>query len=218
MNVVLCIFVWLLVLLLVVLFVVVVFNGWVGVECWLLVKLWVYGEFKCVLVEQLQQVVLFYVRVGFFVVKLQDVQDVIEGLLWVESVQVCKQWLDVLEICLVEYKFFVYWGKDWLLFEQGKLFVMLCKLQDVELFDLDGLDIQIVEVVVFYNDVCVLFVLVGVDVKWVMMDVCGSWLLLLSNGIEVVVGCDDVCLCLQCFVCVLLQLVSQQVLIECVDF
>lgn len=218
MNVLLCIFVWLLVLLVVVLLVVVVVNGWVGVECWLLVKLCVYGEFKWVLVEQLQQVLLLYVCVGFFVVKLQDVQDVLEKLLWVESVQVCKQWLDVLEVILVEYKLFVCWGNDCLVFEQGKLFFMLKKLFDLELLELDGLDSQIQEVMKLYSDLCVLFVLVGVDVCWVMMDVCGSWLLVLSNGIEVVVGCDDVCLCMQCFVKVLLQFNCQDVLIECVDF
>ncbi len=131
MNAVLRIFVWLLALSLVALPVVAVLNGWVAAERWPLAKLRVHGEFKRVPAEKLQQVILPYAQAGFFAVKLQDAQDAIEQLPWVESAQVRKQWPDVLEITLVEHKPFAHWGKDRLLSEQGRLFATPKQLEDV---------------------------------------------------------------------------------------
>jgi len=217
MNAVLRIFVWLLALSLVALPVVAVLNGWVGAERWPLAKLRVHGEFKRVPAEQLQQVVLPYAKAGFFAVKLQNAQDAIETLPWVESAQVRKQWPDVLEITLVEHKPFARWGKDRLLSEQGKLFATPQKLQDLKLPELDGPDTQTEEVVALYNDARALFAPAGVDVTRVSMDARGSWSLLLSNGTEVVVGRDDARSRLQRFVRVLPQLANQQVPIERAD-
>lgn len=217
MNAVLRIFVWLLALSLVALPVVAVLNGWVGAERWPLAKLRVHGEFKRVPAEQLQQVVLPYATSGFFAVKLQDAQDAIEKLPWVESAQVRKQWPDVLEITLVEHKPFARWGKDRLLSEQGKLFATPQKLQDLALPDLDGPDTQTEEVVALYNDARALFAPAGVDVTRVSMDARGSWSLQLSNGTEVVVGRDDARSRLQRFVRVLPQLANQQAPIERAD-
>jgi len=217
MNAVLRIFVWLLALSLVALPVVAVLNGWVGAERWPLAKLRVHGEFKRVPAEQLQQVVLPFAKAGFFAVKLQNAQDAIETLPWVESAQVRKQWPDVLEITLVEHKPFARWGKDRLLSEQGKLFATPQKLQDLKLPELDGPDTQTEEVVALYNDARALFAPAGVDVTRVSMDARGSWSLLLSNGTEVVVGRDDARSRLQRFVRVLPQLANQQVPIERAD-
>jgi cell division protein FtsQ len=140
MNAVLRIFVWLLALSVVALPVVAVVNGWVGAERWPLAKLRVHGEFKRVPAEQLQQVLLPYAHAGFFAVKLQDAQDALEKLPWVESAQVRKQWPDVLEVTLVEHKPFARWGNDRLVSEQGKLFPTPKKLADLALPELDGPD------------------------------------------------------------------------------
>ncbi len=217
MNAVLRIFVWLLALSLVALPVVAVLNGWVAAERWPLAKLRVHGEFKRVPAEQLQQVVLPYAHAGFFAVKLQDAQDAIEQLPWVESAQVRKQWPDVLEITLVEHKPFARWGKDRLLSEQGKLFATPKQLQDLKLPNLDGPDTQTQEVVALYNESRALFAPTGLDVTRVSMDARGSWSLQLSNGTEVVVGRDDARSRLQRFVRVLPQLANQSAPIERAD-
>ncbi|MGB9102398.1 MAG: FtsQ-type POTRA domain-containing protein, partial [Stenotrophomonas indicatrix] len=161
MNAVLRIFVWLLALSVVALPVVAVVNGWVGAERWPLAKLRVHGEFKRVPPEQLQQVLLPYAHAGFFAVKLQDAQDALEKLPWVESAQVRKQWPDVLEVTLVEHKPFARWGEDRLLSEQGKLFPTPKKLADLQLPELDGPDSQTEEVVKLYNDSRALFAPAG---------------------------------------------------------
>ncbi len=217
MNALLRIFVWLLALSVVTLPVVAVLNGWVGAERWPLAKLRVHGEFKRVPAEQLQQVVLPYARAGFFAVRLQDAQDALERLPWVESARVRKQWPDVLEITLVEHKPFARWGEGRLLSEQGKLFPMPKKLADLRLPELDGPDTQTEEVVALYNDARALFAPAGLQVQRLGMDARGSWSLQLSNGTEVVVGRDDARSRLQRFVRVLPQLASQAAPIERAD-
>lgn len=217
MNAVLRIFVWLLALSVVALPVVAVLNGWVGAERWPLAKLRVHGEFKRVPAEQLQKVLLPYAQSGFFAVKLQDAQDRIESLPWVESARVRKQWPDVLEVSLVEHKPFARWGSDRLLSEQGKLFPTPKKLADLKLPELDGPDSQAEEVVSLYNDARAMFAPSGLDVSRLTMDARGSWSLLLSNGTEVVVGRDDARSRLRRYVRVLPQLASQAAPIERAD-
>ncbi|WP_305806109.1 cell division protein FtsQ/DivIB [Stenotrophomonas sp. YIM B06876] len=210
MNALLRILAWLLAIALVASPLVAVLNGWVGAERWPLATLRVNGEFKRVPAEELQQVVLPYARAGYFAVKLQDAQDAVEKLPWIESAKVRKQWPDVLEISVVEHKPFARWGKDRLLSEQGHLFAIPHGLEDAPLPQLDGPDSQTAEVVALYNESRALFAPAGVDVRSVVMDARGSWSLALDNGIEIVIGRDDARSRLSRFVRVLPQLVSQQ--------
>jgi len=170
MNAVLRMLAWLLAIALVVLPVVAVVNGWVGAERWPLAKLRVHGEFKRVPPEELQKALLPYARSGFFAVKLQDAQNAVEKLPWVESAQVRKQWPDVLEVTIVEHRPFARWGKDRLLSEQGRLFAVPHGLENAPLPELDGPDGMTTEVVELYNDSRALFAPAGVDVQKVAMD------------------------------------------------
>lgn len=211
MSAVLRILAWLLAIALVALPVVAVLNGWVGAERWPLAKLRVHGEFKRVPGEELQKALLPYARAGYFAVKLQDAQQAVEQLPWVESAQVRKQWPDVLEVSIVEHKPFARWGKDRLLSEQGRLFATPHGLENAPLPELDGPDSKTAEVVELYNDSRALFAPAGVDVRALAMDARGSWSLALDNGTEVIVGRDDARSRLGRFVRVLPQLTRTQV-------
>ncbi|WP_434212994.1 cell division protein FtsQ/DivIB [[Pseudomonas] boreopolis] len=197
---------WLLAVALVALPVVAVLNGWVGAERWPLSRLRVTGDFKRISPEQLRAVVLPYAKSGFFAVKLQDAQDAIERLPWVESAQVRKSWPDVLEVRVVEHKPFARWGADRMLSEQGRLFPVPPRLKDLELPQLDGPDGKTAEVVALYNESRALFAPAGLDVKRLALDARGSWSLGLSNDVQVVVGRDDAKARLQRFARVLPQL------------
>lgn len=201
---------WLLAIALVASPMVAVLNGWVGAERWPLAKLRVNGEFKRVPAEDLQQAVLPYARAGYFAVQLQDAQDAIEKLPWVESAKVRKQWPDVLEITVVEHKPFARWGSDRLLSEQGRLFAVPHGLESAPLPQLDGPESQTTEVVALYNESRAMFAPVGVDVRSVVMDARGSWSLALDNGTEIVIGRDDARSRLSRFVRVLPQLASRE--------
>lgn len=210
MNAALRILAWLLALALVALPVVAVVNGWIGAERWPLTKLRVHGEFQRVDPVQLRAVVLPYAQRGFFAVSLQQAQDAIEKLPWVERADVRKRWPDVMEISIVEHKPFARWGEDRLLSEHGRLFPIPKQLDGPALPQLGGPDSQVQEVVALYNESRQLFAPLGIEVRSLLMDRRGSWSLLLGNGTEVVIGRADARPRLARFVRMLPHLLSRQ--------
>ena len=210
MNATLRILAWLIAVTLVALPVVAVLNGWVGAERWPLARLRVSGDFKRVPAEELRAVVLPYARSGFFAVKLQEAQDAIGRLPWVESAQVRKRWPDVLEVHVIEHEPFARWGTDRMLSEQGRLFRTPPLLKDFKLPQLGGPDSKTQEVVALYNQSRALFAPTGLDVERLEMDARGSWSLGLSNGVQIVIGRDDARARLQRFARVLPQLADPQ--------
>lgn len=142
--------------------------------------------------------------------KLQDAQDAIARLPWVESAQVRKRWPDVLEVHVVEHKPFARWGTDRMLSEQGRLFRTPPLLKDFKLPQLGGPDAKTQEVVALYNESRALFAPTGLDVERLEMDARGSWSLGLSNGVQIVIGRDDARARLQRFARVLPQLTDPQ--------
>ena len=191
MNAFLRIAAWLLALALVALPVVAVVNGWIGAERWPLTKLRVQGDLQRVDAGQLRLTVLPYARRGFFAVRLQDAQDAVEKLPWVERAEVRKRWPDVMEISIVEHRPFARWGSDRLLSEHGRLFPVPPGLSVDKLPQLDGPDSQAQQVVALYNESKQLFAPLGLDVRRMAMDRRGSWSLTLGGGTEVVVGRAD---------------------------
>ena len=191
MNAFLRIAAWLLALALVALPVVAVVNGWIGAERWPLTRLRVQGDLQRVDPAQLRQTVLPYAKRGFFAVRLQDAQDAVEKLPWVERAEVRKRWPDVMEVSIVEHRPFARWGADRLLSEHGKLFPLPPDLAVEKLPQLDGPDSQAQEVVALYNESRRLFAPLGLDVQRLAMDRRGSWSLVLGNGVEVVIGRAD---------------------------
>ncbi|GAB2493803.1 cell division protein FtsQ/DivIB [Pseudoxanthomonas sangjuensis] len=191
MNTALRLFAWLLAIALVALPVVAVVNGWVGAERWPLTRLRVHGELERVDAAQLRAAVLPHARRGFFAVRLQDAQDAVQKLPWVERAEVRKRWPDVLEVSIVEHRPFARWGKDKLLSESGSLFPLPAGLPVAGLPQLGGPDSRAREVVALYNESKRLFAPLGLEVRALAMDARGSWSLELDNGAEVVIGRAD---------------------------
>ncbi len=182
---------WLLALALVALPVVAAVNGWIGADRWPLTKLRVHGEFERVDPAVLRAVVLPHATRGFFAVRLQDAQQAVEKLPWVERAEVRKRWPDVMEILIVEHRPFARWGSDRLLSVQGRLFPIPKDLALDRLPCLSGPDTQVPEVVALYNESLALFAPLGLQVSGLAMDRRGSWSLVLDNGTQVVVGRAD---------------------------
>ncbi|MGS1080365.1 cell division protein FtsQ/DivIB [Pseudoxanthomonas beigongshangi] len=210
MNAVLRILAWLLAVALVALPVVAVVNGWIGADRWPLTRLRVHGEFERVDPAQLRAVVLPYAKRGFFAVRLQDAQDAVEKLPWVERAEVRKRWPDVMEISITEHRPFARWGKDRLLSEHGRLFPTPKALQALKLPQLGGPDSQVQEVIALYNEARQLFAPLGFNVETLVMDRRGSWTLTLGNGTEVVIGRADARPRLSRFVRMLPQILARQ--------
>src|SRR5690606_19557408 len=120
-------------------------------------------------------------------------QAAVATLPWVERAEVRKQWPDVVEVRIVEHRPFARWGKDQLLSEDGDLFPAAGAEMPGELprFDVDAPAARIADVVALSNEANVMFASEGVRVREVSLDRRGSWSLLLSNGIHVVVGSQE---------------------------
>ena len=191
MNATLRLVAWLLAIALVALPLVAVVNGWIGAERWPLTRLRVHGQFERVDPALVRSVVLPHATRGFFAVRLQDAQDAIERLPWVERAEVRKRWPDVLEVTVVEHRPFARWGQDRLLSDQGRLFPIPRDLAQVALPRLGGPDSQVRDVVALYNEARLLFAPLGLQVQGLAMDRRGSWSLILDSGTYVVVGRAD---------------------------
>lgn len=191
MNAMLRFIAWTLALALVALPVVAVVNGWVGAERFPLRKLRVTSQFERVDPQLLRQTVMPYAKQGFFAVQLDDAQNAVSKLPWVDRAEVRKHWPDVLEIRLIEHAPFARWGKDRLLSQQGRLLPI--KGIDVPkgLPQLDGPDTRTADVVALYNESKAMFASTGVDVLGIALDPRGSWSLTLGNAAQVVVGRGD---------------------------
>lgn len=210
MNTLLRIVAWLLALALVALPVVAVVNGWIGTERWPLTRLRVHGEFKRVDAAQLRQAVLPHAQRGFFAVRLQEAQDAVERLPWVEHAEVRKRWPDTLEVEVSEHRPFARWAQDRLLSEEGRLFPTPQRLDVSALPQFGGPDSQVKEVVALYNESTQLFAPLGLQVRTLVMDRRGSWSLQLSNGTDVVIGRADARPRLGRFARMLPQLLARQ--------
>jgi cell division protein FtsQ len=210
MNALMRLVLWLLALAMVALPVVAVLGGWVGAERWPLARLRVHAPMTQVPAEQVQQLLLPYARAGYFAVDLQQAQDTLEQLPWVESAKVHKQWPDVLEVTLTEHQPLARWGEDRLLSVQGKLIDTPQGLDVSALPDLGGPDTQTTQVVELYQFANTLFAGHGQQLQRVRMDARGSWELRLDGGIDVVVGRHDARSRLQRFARVLPQLAASQ--------
>ncbi len=184
-------FAWALALALVALPVVAVVNGWIGAERFPLRKLRVTSQFERVDPQLLRQTVLPYAKQGFFAVRLEDAQNAVSKLPWVDRAEVRKHWPDVLEIRLIEHKPFARWGADRLLSQQGRLLPIKGIEVPKGLPQLDGPDARAADVVELYNESREMFAPTGVDVRGIALDQRGSWSLTLGNAAQVVVGRGD---------------------------
>lgn len=182
---------WLLALALVVaLPVAAVAEGWVGGARWPLRTLRVQGALQRVDRVQLQGAVLPYAQRGFFAVDLAGVQRAVGALPWVERAEVRKQWPDVLEVRIREYRPFARWGGDRLLSERGHLFPAGKVRIPAGLPQLDGPEGRVPEVVALYNQAREQLANAG-GVLGVALDRRGSWSITLHDGTRVVLGRDD---------------------------
>jgi cell division protein FtsQ len=193
MNALLRIAAWMIAVALVVLPVVAVLQGWIGAERWPLRTLRIGGDLQRVDEQKLRAAVLPYARNGFFAIRLEDAQAAVAKLPWVERAEVRKRWPDVVEVRIVEHRPLARWGEDQLLSEDGDLFPLAGAEVPGSLprFDVDAPAARIADVVALYNEARELFAPEGVRVREVSLDRRGSWSLLLSNGVRVVVGSQE---------------------------
>lgn len=150
------------------------------------------GQFERVSADQLEAVLRRAVGKGFLAMDLRKIQAEVAGLPWVATVQVSRQWPDTLDVTVTEEIPAARWGADGLLNAQGRLFVRHTTRIPPELPRLAGPEGSEAEVAARYVAIQEQLVERGLGVAALELDGRGAWSMLLSNGIGVRLGSQDV--------------------------
>jgi cell division protein FtsQ len=150
------------------------------------------GEFERVSADQLEAVMRKAMGKGFLAADLDAIQARVAALPWVATARVSRQWPDALEVTVTEEQPAARWGADGLLNAQGRLFIRHTSHIPAELPRLNGPEGSETDVAARYVDVQEKLVERGLTVSALELDGRGSWTLLLSNGIGVRLGSQDV--------------------------
>lgn len=211
MNAVLRLLVWLLAITLIAAPIVALVKGWAGTERWPLRTLRIEGAHEWVDPAQVRAAVLPYAQRGFFAMPMNDAQAAVARLPWVDTVEISRQWPDVLQVHVTEHVPFAHWGDDLLLSTQGRIFPPVADAHIPEgLPKLHGADTAISDVVALYNTTNTRMQAMGLRVEQLQQDARGSWSMQLSNGTEVILGSQEPGLRLQRFANLLPRLLASR--------
>jgi len=179
---------WLLALLILALPVVAVMNGWIGSQQWPLRTLKVQGTFGNVSDEQVRQALLPYSQAGFLGLSLNQVQQALEELPWVQHAQVRRQWPDTLIISITEHTPLAHWGPQKMVSVDGQLFPPPSGLEHLELPWLDGAQDRVQDIIGLYQYAQALLVPWDLSVQHARIDARGSSMLVLNDGTHIILG------------------------------
>lgn len=129
---------------------------------------------------------------SFFATDLSDIKEALEQRPWVESAAVKRVWPDRLQIEVREKKPLAYWNSDRLVSRNGELFAPANPEVAGRLPRLAGPDERVKEVISMAQTMA--DTLTGHDLGFAGLNLeqRGAWTLTLANGIEVVLGRDQV--------------------------
>ncbi|MFO7992643.1 MAG: cell division protein FtsQ/DivIB [Marinobacter sp.] len=129
---------------------------------------------------------------SFFATDLSEIKDSLEQRPWVESAAVKRVWPDRLQVEVREKKPLAYWNSDQLVSRNGELFSPGNPEVAGKLPRLAGPDERVNEVITMARGMA--DTLSGHDLGFagLSLEQRGAWTLTLANGIEVVLGRDQV--------------------------
>lgn len=129
---------------------------------------------------------------SFFATDLSDIKTELEQRPWVESAAVRRVWPDRLEIEIREKKPLAYWNSDRLVSRSGELFAPPNPEIAGRLPRLAGPDERVKDVIRQARTMSETLSARGLGFAGLTLEQRGAWTLTLANGIEVVLGRDQV--------------------------
>lgn len=146
------------------------------------------GEFQYITMEQVKAALQNKVKNGFIDVDLQEIDQALVNLPWVNSVEVKREWPDTIDIIIIEQTPVARWGKNHLMNEKAELF----KPGNIKKF----MDLPVV-----YggsgNEAKLLKIMKGLQVSFLQQNMRlgelsvsdrGAWVIKLKRGIELILG------------------------------
>jgi cell division protein FtsQ len=167
------------------------------------------GTFKYLDVVQVQHVVSRYADRGFLNLDIQDIQNEVKTIGWVDQVSVRRVWPDTVRIRVKEHAPIARWKNDGLVNErgewfgagQGELVKMLPEFSGPE-----GYSLKLME---HYQKFDQMLEPAGLEIANLTLDQRRTWGIKLENGIEIRLGKENADLRLRRFVRVYPLLLAQ---------
>lgn len=179
---------WSVAIVLLLLPVVALLEGWVAKSSWPVRSLRVDAPFTRVSAEQIRAVVTPLLKDGFFAVNLGELRRRVAALPWVAKVEVRKRWPDQLDVRVTEQRAFARWNGTALINGEGQRFVVPAIDALAGLPDLSGPDERLPDVVAFFVDNRQRFARIGRTVTGAHLSDRSAWQLDLDGGARLFVG------------------------------
>ncbi len=146
------------------------------------------GELKSLSEQDIKALVLPFLSKGFFWVDVEDVQESVRELPWIEGLEVRRVWPDRLSVHVREKVAQARWGTTGVLSTAGDIFYPEASTIPEALPYFEGPDKQAREVLRQYFALLELLGPLGLRVQSLSVSKEGSWQAALDNGIKVILG------------------------------
>jgi cell division protein FtsQ len=149
------------------------------------------GEFQYISKEEIKTLLEPLVDVGFFDANVQQIQETLAQLVWVESVTVNRVWSDTLAIKIKEKRPFVRWGDGALLNNRGEI-IRPKEIEPFEnlpiLYGVEGQEVKSLEIMKGVNtalsDHEMSIAEFSINNRW-------AWKIRLTTGLEILLGRNE---------------------------
>lgn len=150
------------------------------------------GPFQRVSALQIEEAISAELERGFLSANLDDIQERLTALPWIDRANVARRWPGQLEISVSEQVPAACWGESGLLNVRGELFVEEARHIPAELPRLSGPEGHADEVAKRYLQIREQLIPRGLDVRSLHLDARGAWEMTLQNGIDIRLGRREV--------------------------
>ena len=150
------------------------------------------GKFTQVQPLQVEQALEPFGTAGFVSIDLAKVKRAVQAIQWIDQVRVERAWPNGIRVFVTEQVAVARWGESGLLNTRGELFLPEARDLPMELPQLSGPEGTEAHVAKVYLDTYPRLLAVGLRLKNITLDARGAWDLVLTNGVSVRLGRQDV--------------------------
>ncbi len=158
------------------------------------------GSFDNVSKERAVNIISGEIKDNFLQINLTALRDILEAIPWVERAIISRQWPNALVVKIVEQKPIARWGEKGFLNQRGEVIHARLSENLMTLPWLFGRDQDSSRIMRQYQDISLLLRSRGLLIDRLWVDAKSTWRISLKNGVDIVLGRDDVFLKLQRFI------------------
>lgn len=149
------------------------------------------GPFRAVTEREVENILLPFLRHGFFSLDIDGMRRALLDNPWIVSASVSRRWPNGVEVVVEEAQPLAIWGSDRLLIASGELLPRPVQMEDLRLPELAG-DADLVErIMAQYQALAGLLTTKDMEVRRLSFDDLAGWQLELVNGIQLQLGHDE---------------------------